>query len=357
MQLLIPRATRSRWNFTAEQWTAAQAAWIAYLYPSGIPTAGVSTITNGYAVNPLPAGCASVTQYAIAKPGGRVCTEPGLAYLLHPTIAPTGTCLSLQCGHGGWVNYTPEAGVETVDNSIICRALALGWRVLVIPMPDCDYGNDLLPQHITIGGVLTEVSMHGYASLDTDGGPPAARMFTEVPILAENQIVIDYAPSHWIYAGHSGGCTSQAMKLACRSLGTLAYQFCGKLPDVLDTQQASWGSGDLDNYPGAAMYLQTPPWAGDTRGFVGLSAARSGFRFGVTNARFDNTFPISDRNWGAWFEEYATLDACVKSAGGTIHTFEDLTGGDPVSRTGGHEFTKIRLDWMFNDIKSQLGTI
>jgi len=167
----------------------------------------------------------------------------------------------------------------------------------------------------------------------------------------------DYAPIHWIHAGHSGGCSSQAMKLACRVMGTLAYQFCGKLPDSLDTQQALWGPGDLDNYPGAAMYLHNLPWAGDTRGFVGLAAARPGFRYGVMNSRFDNTFPVSDHNWGAWFEEYATLDACVKSAGGTVFAFEDLTGGDPVSRTGGHEFTKVRLDWMFNDINTQLGEI
>ena len=323
-----------RWNITSAQWASARAGIASLVYPSGVVATGVDSSIPNFATYPLPLGCSHMTQYAIANPGGRVCTEPQYQYLCYPTASAVGKTFVWLCGH-----LAPNQYIQTDGSSPIVQMLALGWHVLIIPIPTLDWTAVAPgPQHITINGILTSVFEHAYQPLDHDGGPNANRMFTDQAIRATTQAIADVSPSKLILAGHSGGGNTSAMVAALDSRFVAYYCFEGGLSYALGA-----GLGSVTDYEQAitanTIYGASTPTAQDVWGMFRIGAAVKGRRNGIASAISDEYFPIT--NQPLWREQTECMSDMLRSAGATVTAFTEASM---------HTMTAARVSWMLADI-------
>jgi hypothetical protein len=108
MHTLVSPRHVNRWNVRATAaFASLRQSFVAAIYPGGKLTGVVTAKQDNWPGAALPAGCASITRYTVANPGGRVCADPVYTYLMHPIAAANGQCLVWLSGHGGSIWYFP----------------------------------------------------------------------------------------------------------------------------------------------------------------------------------------------------------------------------------------------------------
>lgn len=337
--LTSPRAG-SRWaNLDATAWSVLRAQFRSFIYPNGVPTNGVDALEPNWAGTTVPAAASSITRYRIDQPGGRVCGAPVYQYLLHPTGTPNGRVLVWGDGHGGAVWYFPP--LLAAERSPVVRALSLGYRVLMCPMPAFEWEH-LQPFDIqvTVDGVLTNFEYHDYAGIEVDGGPLAERLFTDQFIRGANQIASDYTVTRWILGGHSGGATIAPRVAIIDSRYSGCYYFSGGMPREVGPDI---GFTEYDQWPLTPAYVGGPSVQDQYRATL-LGGAVPGRRNMSLGGASDVSWPLNTP------AKVAALQECVEGfseflapIGATYQLFME-------SAPAGHDITEARVNAMFSDI-------
>lgn len=230
-------------------WAAKQAAMMAAVYPGGKPTSGVDVVEPGWTgLSPLPPECASITRYTVTEPGGRNGGTVAYCHLMAPSAIPNGKFVAHLAGHGATsLHYLLRDG-----SSVILRALAAGFHVLAVDLPN--YGWQPQPQVVVINGTtLTQTPSTWHAPNGMDppyDSPSLVRLYTDHIIRSMNQVDADYAPSSWSAVGHSGGGDTLTLLAALESRFRVVH-FCQangyveQYPIGGSFNYESWGLNDI----------------------------------------------------------------------------------------------------------------
>jgi pimeloyl-ACP methyl ester carboxylesterase len=197
--------TQSRQRFReASYWATGKAAIMAAVYPDGLPTTAVDTVADDWTgVDPLPAGCKSITNYTVTEPGGRADGSSANAQLLHPEATPLDECVVFSAGHADWT----VAYAGAMESHVVEVLLDAGFPVLIFDMPN--YG--LQPeQKVLINGAIRIRSGKNSYHLPADtpapwDGPSMVRLYTDHVIRAMNTVTRDLGITRFAFVGHSGG--------------------------------------------------------------------------------------------------------------------------------------------------------
>ena len=285
---LVSPWQKTRWNADAVGWAAMRAILLGYAYPAGFPTTLVDTIetaqttfTTSIPTTPSLDGITiNVDRYTIAAPGGRSGGTPLYAWLVPPIVPAVGKLFVWLAGH-----ITHSSSWKISYGGTISRALALGYHVLAIDMPD--HGLQPNPQQIVIAGTLTTVVGHNYAALDSDGGPPSVRMFADNIIRATNQAIHDLAPTDLFLGGHSGGGWSAYLIGALDGRFSHVYPAQGGVPICTQTTP-TFPATDWEQDWISPLYAIA---GGDVGWLLSLAASWPGRRLYCGSADPDSEFP------------------------------------------------------------------
>jgi hypothetical protein len=358
MMNLTSPLTRSRWLIGADQWAAKRAQLFSVVYPNGPLTTGVDAVQLNY--DYVAAGialineCAHMSLYTINTPGGRGGGgTPQYQYLLYPHN-PKGILMVWLCGHTGWLNYREDDEAFTVQ-----RFLDEGWHVLVIPMPAFNYQTNPNPhQYVLTGGTWTNVGgtwsnvggtlldyyEHSYASL-LDGGPSPNRMFADQFQRATNQAISEVNPTSLLLAGHSGGASSGNICAALDNRYQCWYSCCMGLP--YNIFKVPSNAIDWESYLLNDIYTNAPtPY--DLWGMLMIGSAVPGRRGAVVTDEADEYFPLDVNDVQTWLTDTQQIGMLIETAVASW-TYRLELGG-----VAQHRMTTARLDWMINDINTNV---
>ena len=348
----------NRFLISADQWTINRAELFNIVYPNGPLTTGVDIVQLNYdyvaaGIANIPE-CAQMSYYTINNPGGRGGGgTPQYQYLLYPHN-PIGVLMVWLCGHTGWLNYRTDDEAFTIQ-----RFLDEGWHVLVIPMPAFNYQTNPNPhQYIltggawaniggtwnNIGGTLVDYYEHSYSGL-LDGGPNPNRMFGDQFRRATNQAISEINSSALLLGGHSGGGSSGNIAAALDDRYQCWYACCPGTPyniSLVPTNSIDWESYLLND-----IYTN-PPTAYDEWGLLTVASAINGRRSAVVSAVTDEYFPLTPNNIPIWLADTEQIGALIETTGATW-TYRLEYGG-----IAQHRMTTSRLDWIINDINTNV---
>ena len=344
----------NRWLTTANRWVTNRASLLNIVYPNGLVQSGVDLVEENFdyvsSGIALIAECDHMSRYTNTLPGGRTGSSQH-QYLLYPHN-PIGVCMVWCCGHVGWQDYRDVTEAFTVQ-----RFLDVGWHVLVVPMPDFDYVvppeavQNILTGGVwtnnngswsNVGGTLVNYYEHNYGGLE-DGGPDANRMFTDQIARATNQAIAEINPQHLLLAGHSGGGSSGNFAAAVDNRYKCWYSCVPGRPYNMNPGPSN--PIDWEAYLVNPIYTNTPT-AYDIWGMLGIAAAVPGRRSAVVNTTGDEFHPID--NIPLWLKDTQSIGDFIASTGASW-TYRLEVGG-----TNDHSMNTPRLDWMINDIQTNV---
>lgn len=358
---------RTMWPRTATDWATWRMARKAIVFPDGIPTDEVDSVTDdwigNYQPGILPLGASKVLVLHDLTPGGRSGGTSLHCDLCIPTAAPIGKLAIYLQGHGGdagqglgwdyWCQQLRASGYA--PPGLIEGFLARGFHVLVADMPDG--GSQPHPQMIRVNGTVQRLNGHDFSALDSDGGPSAMQMFCKHQIRAiTTALRISGASSVTALCGHSGG----------GSTGALLASMDDRIDNLYILQGGSdvgWDQYPLGNYANAVIQDYESYYSGNKyytplprRAFGASAIAAAAFPGRRTHwcVGLDDISSISSPtntdkfvNPADYYRAIEDVNDIIRPSGGVIFPFLQAVGG-------GHGPAPDECDYVLSDIEDHL---